>query len=163
MKKRGRYKLEPVLYDLKGLQDFRKYRVMLNKICSSVVIVHKKRGGSSELQGVVDKNKSHRGSRTNKKKLPTAGTHMSIDAESEIEFKSPNLGSSEAEIDYRMITLAKSIEEKQVLLEEEFCRIYGRVINHAVARGKLPRDASVKCSFAFPSFNIRDIEAEARS
>ncbi len=119
---------------------------------------------------------------------------MSIDAKSEIEFKSPNLGSSEAEIDYRMITLAiasgvslpefilsmyasnnnlasiekavvtvaKSIEEKQALLEEEFCRIYSRVIKHAVSRGRLPRDASDKCSFAFPSFNIRDIEAEAR-
>ncbi len=74
------------------MQDFRKYRVMLNKIRSSVVLVHKKRGISSELQGVIDKNKSHRGTGTNKQKLPTAGTRMSIDAESEIEFKSPNLG-----------------------------------------------------------------------
>ncbi len=56
--KSGRSELETVLYDLKELQDFRKYRVMLNKIRSSVVMVHKKRGVSSELQGVIDKNKS---------------------------------------------------------------------------------------------------------
>jgi capsid protein len=173
--KRKRSELEPVLYDLKELQDFRKYRVVMNKIRSAVVMIHKKRGVSPEMQGIIDKNKSTKGNGINKQKLPTAGTRMSIDAESDIEFKSPNLGSADAEIDYRMITLAvasgvslpefivsmdasnnnlasiekavvtvaKSIEEKQALLEEEFCRIYERVIKHAVSRGRLPRDASL--------------------
>lgn len=68
-----------------------------------------------------------------------------------------------ASIEKAVVTVSKSIEEKQALLEEELCAIYARVIRHTVARGKLPRDASVRCSFSFSSFNIRDIEAEARA
>ena len=36
-------------------------------------------------------------------------------------------------------------------------------IYFAAAKGRLPRDVSLRCRFDFPSFNIRDIEAEARA
>lgn len=107
--KRGRTELEPVLSDLSEAQTFRRYRTILNKARTAVVMVRKMAGAGSQIQAQIDaqkptKNTSTRGNK--RQKAPKAGTVYTIDSESDIEFVSPNLGASDAAKDGRMILLA---------------------------------------------------------
>lgn len=105
--KRGRSVLEPILADLEEYKQFRKFRTILNKARTAIVMVRRMSGAPSVLNSQVQAQKTT-GTRAanNRLKAPRAGTQITIDRESEIEFKSPNLGASEAEIDGRSMTLA---------------------------------------------------------
>lgn len=105
--KRGRTLLEPVLPDLAKLMSFRDIRVILNNVRSSVVMVMKRGVQAAQQQADIAKERSTRpGARSNALTLPPAGTRINTDKDTEVEFKNPNLGASEAGIDNRLIVLA---------------------------------------------------------
>ncbi len=111
--KRGRSYLEPVLRDLEDLAQFRRYRTTLNKARTAVVMVRKVAGAGSQgrrlsAQAGMEPQRAPGipGTTGRSLKPPKAGTVYTIDKESEVEFKSPNLGASEAAHDGRMLTLA---------------------------------------------------------
>jgi capsid protein len=107
--KRGRSSLETVLADLADLKDFRHNRTILNRARSSVVMLHKRKGDPNKLKSEVAQQNatSNTGTRgTQRLKAPKPGTVYNLDLESDVEFKSPNLGSSDAAVDGRMIALA---------------------------------------------------------
>lgn len=105
--KRGRTVLEPILADLEEYRQFRKFRTILNKARTAIVMVRKMAGAPSVLNSQVQAQKTT-GTRAanNRLKAPKSGTQITIDKESDIEFKHPNLGASDAEIDGRSMTLA---------------------------------------------------------
>jgi len=105
--KRGRSELEPIFEDLEEYKQFRHFRVVLNKFRAAIVFVRKMTGATSQLQSQVNAQRVARPGETgNKLKAPQPGTQITIDRDSEVEFKSPNLGASEAAVDGRMLVLS---------------------------------------------------------
>ena len=103
--KRGLSELLTVLKDLENLPQFRDYRITQNKARSAVVMVRKIRGGLAAMNQQAERERAE-GSPSNQMAAVKPGSMITIDPESDIEYKSPNLGSGEAEIDYRMLLLS---------------------------------------------------------
>ncbi len=101
--KRGETTLLPVMKDLESLATFREHRVTQNIFRSAVILLQKLVGGEKSIKEQLVKEKEDSGKRL---KAWNAGTIITVDAESDVQFINPNLGSDQAEIDYRMLILA---------------------------------------------------------
>ena len=99
--KRGRTELEPVLKWLTHKEKNLEARALLNQIRTSVVAVRKLPNAQKALQSVI----ARLGDSNAREKLPKAGSTVTIDSESDYEFRNPQLGAIDAAADDRLLSL----------------------------------------------------------
>jgi len=105
--KRGRSTLEPVLKDLAEFADIRHIRAVENRFRATVVMVRKSSNVANQA-AALNTQRATSGRTGKGLKSPKPGTQITVDKESDIEFKNPNLGAQDASHDMRLMGTAIS-------------------------------------------------------
>lgn len=104
--KRGRTELETVMKWLTNKTNFLEARVITNILRNQYVMVRKgAMPGALKASADNELKSTKKSTATNSRKVPKGGSVITIGKDSDVEFINPNMGSADASLDDRMISL----------------------------------------------------------
>lgn len=106
--KRGESYIQSIMEMLQNYKDWMQYRIVLNKVRTSIVLIRKIVGGSQDVQNIKATLRQSPTAKSGeaKKRVPPPGTIINANAGVDYEFKSPNINATDAAEDGRNIKLS---------------------------------------------------------